>query len=249
MRKCARCKRVLRRQAPSVERKFCGRGCANAAAWRTPWRRCENCRKSFRKRCAKRYCSKSCAAFGMRKGQLRGRTFGFLRVLRPEGRGHGSWLCECACGARVLRTSHQLTTDGRSRSVSCGCQRNHTKLQDLTGQTIHGVEVLRRVADRPAAPGRPRYECLCRCGVNTMVVEAGHLKKTGSTCKDCQRKRLSEQRAKRYELFGASLTLKELATLAGVPPETLRQRLLRHPVAVALQKPLGRGIRAHEVRA
>lgn len=59
--------------------------------------------------------------------ELVGRQFGSLFVLeetartpRPNGKSSDrSWLCECQCGARVIRTSPSLAA--RHHNPSCGC--------------------------------------------------------------------------------------------------------------------------------
>ena len=67
---------------------------------------------------------------GMPAKDLTGLKFGYLTAIRRQGttsHGCATWLCQCDCGAQVVRMSQYLRDSKRSGKKSCGCYHNNTK--------------------------------------------------------------------------------------------------------------------------
>lgn len=67
---------------------------------------------------------------GMPAKDLTGLKFGYLTAMRRHGTAssaRATWLCQCDCGAQVVRTSQYLRDSKRSGKRSCGCYHNNTK--------------------------------------------------------------------------------------------------------------------------
>jgi len=66
----------------------------------------------------------------------RGHSYGRLRVLEYKGRSgdrHALWLCECACGRRVVAQGRKLRNGD---VVSCGCWRADSLVRRAARLTI-----------------------------------------------------------------------------------------------------------------
>jgi hypothetical protein len=93
------------------------------------------------------WCMVMCYDLGLMRHRqdLTGEAFGLLEVVKaaPDHPKYGwpMWLCRCACGERITRSTSSL----RSRSNhSCGC----TGVVDLTGKIFGYLSVLRRDRNR-----------------------------------------------------------------------------------------------------
>jgi hypothetical protein len=73
---------------------------------------------------------------GKPEGNLIGRVFGYLRVIRFSIKRRGKallWECECQCGETVFRSHHALH---RTETPSCGCY----SVERATGMKLsHGM--------------------------------------------------------------------------------------------------------------
>lgn len=100
----------------------------------------------------------------LRGVDLTGKTFSYLKVMRPvyvPSRGRYLWECQCVCGKRVRKPGTKLKTKGVT--ISCGCKRPYRpKTVDITGQVFGKLTAL-----RPAGHDRwgvRTWTCLCECG-------------------------------------------------------------------------------------
>lgn len=100
---------------------------------------------------------------------LVGQKFGYLTVIADSGDRDPKrgvvWRCQCDCGNVKLVATSYLRSGGVR---SCGCflrqeMERRSREADLTGRKVGRLTVLRRLSDLK------RYECLCDCGVTTVV--------------------------------------------------------------------------------
>lgn len=110
------------------------------------------------------------------KGDLTGRLFGRLRVLRLADYAPGKgrvWTCVCACGRTLDIAGHRLTTN-RNPRVSCGCAKGENvalgtikRSADLAGQRFGKLVVV----ERAEAVGKKGcgWLCACDCGGRRVV--------------------------------------------------------------------------------
>ena len=113
--------------------------------------------------------SKSCGCLRKTNGDLTGRTFGMLTVLRYTGK-DGRWLCRCECGKETVATASCLV---RGLAKSCGCRRRN----DLTGQVFGRLTVLYDTG-RNNKDYRSIWHCRCSCGNEVDVT--GHRLTSGN---------------------------------------------------------------------
>jgi hypothetical protein len=161
---------------------------------------------------------------------LRGKRFGKLLVTHLVGRKHRMqvWACICDCGNETTAIQCHLVT---GRRVSCGCQKiegsriaAYKRAEDLTGKTVEsGVKVLRLSSKIQTNVRHPRrlWVCLCHCGkefeATADSVRRGNRKSCGC---------IGHGRTpKRFDVFGAKLTMKELAELGNIREAGVYRRL------------------------
>jgi hypothetical protein len=158
---------------------------------------------------------------------LVGQTFGVQRVLRREAPKPGvlgaQWLCECTlCRTTTIRHGNALRTGKRT---SCACQTNANRGPDLVGQTFGALRVLERAT---ASNGQTKWVCECVNCSQRSTRSTFRLTSRAASC-SCLRKsrKALRERAKKYPIFGAELTVSEMARLAGVTIPCIHIRLKR----------------------
>lgn len=98
--------------------------------------------------------SKSCGHDTTTFQDLKGKTFGELKVLdRNED---GTWKCQCSCG-RIVDKDGKYLRNGDT--TTCG---HKTEFKDLTNKTFGEWEVLEYAGDS-------MWKCRCSCGVEKLV--------------------------------------------------------------------------------
>jgi len=113
---------------------------------------------------------------------LTGQKFNMLSVIKradfEKYKGNATWECQCECGKTTYATTSELQNGHKK---SCGCLKNKSNAEDLTGRRFGLLTVKKRVGtlekDRKAT-----WKCKCECG-KTVVVRAVDLK-SGNT-KSC----------------------------------------------------------------
>ena len=114
---------------------------------------------------------------------LTGNKFGMLTVIgqaESTNKGQRRWLCRCDCGTEKIVLGCNLR---RGTTVSCGCKHRN----DLTGQQIGKLPVLRR-SDRYGTRGNRRrqlWECQCDCGAITYKATDTLTNPALSMCQTC----------------------------------------------------------------
>lgn len=110
---------------------------------------------------------------------LTGMKFGKLTVIKRSAESC-DWLCQCECGKTKLAKSNSLKS---GRIKSCGClypnRNNNNKYVDLTGKIFNKLTVEKRHDNK----GKTKWECVCECGVKTIVISEylknGHTQSCG----------------------------------------------------------------------
>jgi hypothetical protein len=163
-----------------------------------------------------------------------GQVFGELTMLgvapSKTSAGKTRWLCRCACGSEKELTAGDIKS---GRVKSCGCRlkkassaRSIARAEDLTGNLYANGNV--RVIGYGVAMGNRRtWRCLCGCGQEFDAM-ASSLKNgaiTSCGCGSVRRKRAKTTRLKKYELFGKTCTIHDLAEISGVAGPTLAHRI------------------------
>lgn len=95
----------------------------------------------------------------MRKNPV-GKKFQMLTVLYLcdyTKNGKRFWHCKCDCGNET-----EIATGELGKIKSCGCLKNKSKMQDLTGQTFGHLKVLSYYGRDNS--NKPVWTCLCDCG-------------------------------------------------------------------------------------
>lgn len=160
----------------------------------------------------------------LRKGIKVGAVFGPLTVLEiRRDRGRLRAFCECKCGWKGFKASHDLRRPNLSRcSNSCGLP--PIGLIDRTGEKWGDWEVL-------GYAGNQFWLCRCACGtvkkVNRNNLTSGRTKR----CSSCHR--YSRKEVDPDVLGGMlrkGLTKKEIAKEIGVSPTTISRWMVRYGV-------------------
>ena len=113
---------------------------------------------------------------------LSGQQFGRLTVLsldyeheKAKNDSNRRWICKCECG--TIKSIYYSSLQS-GRTLSCGClnkektiDRNHKKLDNLTGKTFGRLTVIEMLMKNKKSHCR----CLCNCG-NEVIVSSTHLK-------------------------------------------------------------------------
>ena len=114
-----------------------------------------------------------------------------LERLENTEDGYATWLCRCVCGKTFPASGHDLRS---GHTQSCGClkaEQNQinlsggSRLKDMSGMVINGIEVLSRIGSLKRKNGRCRdttWSCRCRCG--TVFTARGSYIRSGHT-KSC----------------------------------------------------------------
>lgn len=129
---------------------------------------------------------------GFKRQDLTGKKCGTLTPIRYIG--NHQWECKCDCGNTTIKTQTQL----KNPNVSCGCQLNQNKREDLTGQVFGELTVTKYL-------GYGKYLCTCSCSEhNTRIVDASTLKSgTTTACEKCTKIKLDKYYDnKRIDLTG-----------------------------------------------
>lgn len=111
---------------------------------------------------------------------LSGKRFGKLVALEPTGerssKGATIWKCRCDCGNITFSPLTQLT---QGYKKSCGCM-SHPPIKDYTGKRF-GRLVVKGYSGK--SEGMHRWECICDCGIITIVgqtlLQSGKTKSCG----------------------------------------------------------------------
>lgn len=132
-----------------------------------------------------------------RNADLTGRKHGNLLVLNRandkilgDGQKVKQWECLCDCG------NHTIVYEGNLKSghtKSCGCQKyvNLVTLEDLTGQVINGISILKQVDDEIQPNGKHMTKWLCQCHCGKLFVTRGSsLKSKHTKSCGCRKKQL-----------------------------------------------------------
>ena len=114
---------------------------------------------------------------------LIGKSFGMLTVTeqaQSSPSGKRRWVCVCECGKQTVTSTRNLTT---GHTKSCGC----IKYNDLTGQRIGRLTVLRRSDKRGSRGSRQAtlWECRCDCGAITYKATDTLTNPDLSMCNEC----------------------------------------------------------------
>ena len=89
-----------------------------------------------------------------------------------------TWECLCECGTTTFATTSELQNGHKK---SCGCLKNKSHAEDLTGKRF-GLLVVKKRVGTLEKDRRATWQCLCECG-KKVVVRAVDLK-SGNT-KSC----------------------------------------------------------------
>lgn len=190
----------------------------------------------------------------LRDENLAGRTFGDLVVLKRAGFnsvGKRQWKCRCACGVVKDIVAADLKS---GRAQSCGhrigttaTERSIARRRDLVGQTFGNgnVRVLRLGDTKVGSDGRPRFRWVCLCGAcgSEFQAPANALKRGQITSCGCKRRTRGQDRARRFDVMGKKLTLRDMKDLSGVGVSTLAARIERGMLPMqAMFAPFGRRV-------
>ena len=118
------------------------------------------------------------------KIDLTGKKFGYLTVLK-ESDIAGQWVCECECGAIVIKKGEYLRNGD---TKSCGGAIHRGK--QLQGQRFGYLTVIEHVGYRNK---EKLWRCLCDCG-NYTEVRGGSLTSGRTKSCGCYNKQLSKER-------------------------------------------------------
>lgn len=122
---------------------------------------------------------------------LTGRKCDMLQVLsRVNANDHGRalWLCRCACGAEVVKSSAYLTRTGSRKS--CGCVRHVPEMSKVPSR-VGKLTILNYVKATPTSGAG--WLCQCDCGRRRIVMTKYLTNKSAKCCLDvsCQKAMMS----------------------------------------------------------
>lgn len=129
---------------------------------------------------------------------LAGQKFGRLTVLRraknhilPNGKPRTQWLCQCACGNRVIVSTQNLRS---GKAMSCGCLRwEHFKKPTVSiiGNIYGKLTVISQAKTRITKTGQHKtmWNCKCECG-SFVTVEGSQLKSGKTQSCGCVKSRM-----------------------------------------------------------
>ncbi len=116
-----------------------------------------------------------------------GSVFGKWTVLyrAPNKRGSVTWACVCECGKKN-DIAGSILKNGRSKGcLSCRAkERKKRKCLDYTGMTFGSWLVIREVEKKPKSQSR-RWECRCKCGKITTVIQGSLTTGKSTMCRSC----------------------------------------------------------------
>lgn len=102
------------------------------------------------------------------------------------------WICQCDCGNI---TSVYINSLRSGHTKSCGClskektiERNHQKVENLTGQQFGRLTVIEKVIIN----NKTKWKCKCLCG-NETIVSAEHLRSGHTQSCGCLQKERAQQ--------------------------------------------------------
>lgn len=125
------------------------------------------------------------------KINLLGRRFGKLTVIKETDKrkrsGRIIWKCKCDCGNIVEVSSQSLLSNGKQ---SCGCDREGSRLIDLTGQKFNRLTVIEFIEINKR--NEAFWKCKCDCG-NFVNVRSGNLKSGTTTSCGCLQKEKTQE--------------------------------------------------------
>lgn len=125
---------------------------------------------------------KTTARRGSVAEDLTGRRFGRLTVLwrAKNKKGRTCWLCRCDCGGEKEVTAHDLKA-GKVKSCGCSIHESKRNQVDLTGRRFGRLRAVCPTSRRDSK-GSVYWRCICDCGRETEVTEAGLVH---GNCRSC----------------------------------------------------------------
>lgn len=137
---------------------------------------------------------------------LVGKTVGSLHVVAERSRGHHmkGWevVCQCSCGATVVRRRDSLLKSLRDGVKNLTCQTGPCRLPQpapnaLPKRTVYGDLTVTHVTLRKRGKRMDKVvQCRCRCGDETTRVLHTLVRSVGQGLKPCCNKCLKEKRRK-----------------------------------------------------
>lgn len=107
------------------------------------------------------------------------------------------WRCKCDCGKEFFTEARNIRS-GKARS--CGCQRNISKIKDLTGQKFGNLTALKRLDEKMGTSYL--WLCRCNCGNEAKVsvgnLTSGQVKSCGCLRKEYVAKNVKDIRGQRF---------------------------------------------------
>lgn len=112
---------------------------------------------------------------------LIGRKFGRWKVIAYAGRddGKAKWVCICECGRsdkKIVLANNLL----RGISKSCGCLGAESNRIDLIDRKFGRLKVTSFYKE--SEPGRPKWNCICKCGKQVVVLGSSLRLGTTKSC-------------------------------------------------------------------
>ena len=152
--------------------------------------------------------TKSCGclrAEAEQKGDLTGKVFGRLTVLRRSETRPRHWVCRCSCGNEKEIFSGNLT---RGLTKSCGCYNiesiSKRQLDDMTGKKFGRLTVIKRAKENDRQ-GKVRWICKCDCGKTVEVtgwnLRSGDTMSCGCLHKDVMAEKHTKWRTKEEKIL------------------------------------------------
>lgn len=107
-----------------------------------------------------------------------------------------TWKCECECGTITYATTNELQNGHKK---SCGCLKNQSHAEDLTGMRFGLLLVKKRVGTEEK-DRRATWKCKCDCG-KMVIVKAVDLKSGNTKSCGCLHKNYAKMKRllKKYE--------------------------------------------------
>ena len=138
--------------------------------------------------------TKSCGCLRHRPdNDLIGKKFNLLTVVAKadftKKADNITWECLCECGKTTYATTSELQNGHKK---SCGCLKNKSNAEDLTGRRFGFLVVKKRIGTEEKNR-RATWECKCECG-KTVVVKAVDLKSGNTKSCGCLHKNYAKNR-------------------------------------------------------
>ena len=141
-----------------------------------------------------------------------GQRFGRLLVTSHIPNSKVEWIC--SCGKSGASSRYSLL---RGDATSCGCS---LALDRAGTTTLKGLKILRRAPENGTRDPKKGIHWICLCPKCGKEFNASYYRLTHSESCGC------DQRSNhRYNVYGAYLTIGELAELSGMKPGTITNRI------------------------